>query len=49
MEVIKKRKGRPATPYKVPLMVRISKEAAEKIANVENKSEFIDKLIMDNV
>jgi hypothetical protein len=37
--------GRPVTAYKVPLMVRISHEAAEMIADVKNKSEFIDKLI----
>ena len=42
------RRGRPVTPYKVPLMVRISQEAADKIANVENKSEYIDELIKKN-
>ena len=36
------------TPYKIPLMVRISQEAADKIANVENKSEYIDELIKKN-
>lgn len=47
MEVQKKqgRRGRPVTPYKVSLMVRISQEAADKIAAVPNKSEFIDGLI----
>ena len=40
-----KRRGRPVTAYKVPLMVRISQEAADMIANVPNKSEYIDELI----
>lgn len=39
------RRGRPVTPYKVPLMVRISQEAADKIAPIENKSQYIDELI----
>ena len=29
----KKRRGRPVTPYKVNLMVRITQEAADKIAD----------------
>jgi hypothetical protein len=37
--------GRPVTAYKVPLMVRISQEAADKLAGVKNKSEYIDELI----
>ena len=37
--------GRKATPYKVPLMVRITPEANDIIASVENKSEYIDELI----
>lgn len=37
--------GRPVTAYKVPLMVRISQEAADMIADVKNKSEYIDELI----
>ena len=46
MEIQKKAKrGRPVTAYKVPLMVRISQEAADKIADVSNKSEYIDELI----
>ena len=46
MEIQKKaRRGRPVTAYKVPLMVRISQEAADKIADVSNKSEYIDELI----
>ena len=39
------RRGRPVTAYKVPLMVRISQEAADMIADVHNKSEYIDELI----
>lgn len=39
------RRGRPVTPYKVNLMVRISQEAADKIADVPNKSVYIDELI----
>jgi predicted transcriptional regulator len=41
----KKRRGRPVTPYKVNLMVRITQEAADKIADIANKSEYIDELI----
>jgi hypothetical protein len=37
--------GRPATDRKVSLSVRISREAADKLATVKNKSEFIDTLI----
>lgn len=40
--------GRKTTPYKVPLMVRITPEANEIIAGVENKSEYIDELIKKN-
>lgn len=39
------RRGRPVTPYKVNLMVRITQESADKIADVPNKSELIDTLI----
>ena len=39
------RRGRPVTPYKVNLMVRISQEAADKIAAIDNKSAWIDDLI----
>lgn len=37
--------GRPANDRNVPVMVRISQEAADKLATVSNKSEFIDTLI----
>ena len=37
------------TAYKVPLMVRVSQEAAEKIAQVQNRSEVIDRLIMEHL
>lgn len=37
--------GRPATDRKYSLMVRISKEAHDKMADIRNKSEFIDSLI----
>jgi len=40
--------GRPVTAYKVPLMVRISQEAADKLAGVKNKSEYIDGLIKND-
>ena len=42
------RRGRPVTAYKVPLMVRISQEAADKLAAVANKSEYIDNLIKNS-
>lgn len=53
MEEIKKPKhggarpgsGRKVTPYKIPLNVRITQEAAELIANIPAKSEYIDQLI----
>ena len=34
------------TAYKVPLMVRISQEAADLLADVKNRSEYIDGLIL---
>ena len=37
--------GRKATPYKIPLNVRISQEAADMIADIPAKSEYIDELI----
>ena len=37
------------TAYKVPLMVRVSQEAAEKIAACQNKSEVIDRLILEHL
>ena len=45
----KKRRGRPVTAYKVPLMVRVSQEAADKIAQATNKSEVIDRLILEHL
>ena len=43
------RRGRPVTPYKHNLMVRVSKEAIEKLQGVQNKSEVIDRLIMEHL
>jgi hypothetical protein len=43
------RRGRPVTPYKHNLMVRVSKEAIEKIQGVQNRSEVIDRLIMEHL
>lgn len=37
--------GRPVTDLKIPLGIRISKEAASKLENVKNKSAIIDELI----
>lgn len=37
--------GRKVTPYKIPLNVKITQEAADKMATIEKKSEFIDQLI----
>lgn len=53
MEEIKKSKrggarpgsGRKVTPYKIPLNVRITQEAADMIAGITAKSEYIDELI----
>ena len=45
----KKRRGRPVTPYKHNLMVRVSKEAIEKIQGVQNRSEVIDRLILEHL
>jgi len=39
--------GRPATDRKKMVGVRISKEAAEYLDTVKNKSEFIDTLIKE--
>jgi len=36
---------RPTTDRKIQLNVRISQEAADIIADVKNKSEYIDELI----
>lgn len=41
--------GRPATGRDFPVTVRISKEALEKLGTIRNKSEFIDRLIKENV
>lgn len=41
--------GRKVTPYKIPLSVKITQEAADKMATIEKKSEFIDKLIKENL
>lgn len=49
METEKKRRGRPVTPYKHNLMVRVSKEAIEKIQGVQNRSEVIDRLIIEHL
>lgn len=37
--------GRPANDRNVMISVRVSKEAADKLATVKNKSEFIDNII----
>ena len=39
--------GRKVTPYKVPLNVRITQEAADIMAHHPNKSEVIDQLIKE--
>jgi len=49
MEEEKRRRGRPVTPYKVPLMVRVTPEAAEILKRQPNQSEFIDRLIKKSV
>ena len=41
----KRRRGRPVTPYKVGVMVRVTPEAAEILKRQPNQSEFIDELI----
>ena len=41
--------GRPATDRNVTVTVRISQEAADKLKTVKNKSEFIDRIIKENV
>lgn len=37
--------GRPVTPYKKTLYVRVTKEAKEMVADVKNLCEYIDSLI----
>lgn len=39
------RRGRPVTPYKVAVMVRVTPEAAEILKRQPNQSEYIDRLI----
>lgn len=39
--------GRKVTPYKVPLNVRITQEAADIMARHPNKSEVVDQLIKE--
>lgn len=41
----KRRRGRPVTPYKVGVMVRVTPEAAEILKRQPHQSEFIDELI----
>lgn len=43
------RKPNPDNNRKIPLMVRISQEAHDKLKKVNNKSEWIDTLIKDNI
>lgn len=44
----KKRRGRPVTPYKEGVMVRITPEAKEILKRQPNQSEFIDTLIKES-
>lgn len=39
--------GRPRGDRTVPLCVRITPEANERLRNVKNKSEYIDMLILN--
>lgn len=39
--------GRPSTDRNVPVMVRISQEAADLLKRQKNKSEYIDRLIKE--
>ena len=41
--------GRPTTDRNVAVTVRISQEAADKLNTVKNKSEFLDRLIKENI
>ena len=43
-----KKRGRRVTDNKLPLSVRITKEAAEMIGDIKNKSEYIDELIKNH-
>jgi len=44
----KAKRGRPVTPYKVGVMVRVTPEAAEIVKRQPNQSEFIDTLIKES-
>lgn len=41
--------GRPTTERNIPLLVRISQDAKEKIDTIRNKSEWIDGIIRKNI
>jgi len=41
--------GRKANDRSIPVLVRITKEAADKLNTVGNKSEFIDNLIKQTI
>jgi hypothetical protein len=43
-----KKRGRRVTDNKVPVMVRITKEAKEMLADVKNIGEYIDELIKND-
>lgn len=40
--------GRPPTDRKFAISVRVSKDAFEMLAKIDNKSEYIDNLIKQN-
>ncbi len=48
MEEEKRRRGRPVTPYKVGVMVRVTPEAAEILKRQQYQSEFVDMLIKES-
>ena len=41
--------GRKANDRSIPVLVRITKEASDKLNTVGNKSEFIDNLIKQTI
>ena len=41
--------GRPRTDRKIAVSFRISQEAADKLATIKNKSEFLDELIKRSI
>ncbi len=41
--------GRPSNDRNITISVRVSKEAADKLATIKNKSEFIDTLIKNTL